>query len=148
MLMWLTEVKTRPTYVRRIVRDVLAASVGFGLGVSYSLVGGMAPDLTNLPAEEQRTEQSRAVSSTTWTDGPWPFTVDRGELKCIGPVDDPGVLFVTDQGDTYALNPAAIRMADRVGAIADLDPIWRDDPETLGAKVNVSPMILYALKLC
>ena len=59
MLMWLTEVKTRPTYVRRIVRDVLAASVGFGLGVSYSRVGGMAPDLTNLPAEEQRTEQSK-----------------------------------------------------------------------------------------
>ena len=148
MLMWLTEVKTRPTYVRRIVRDVLAASVGFGLGVSYSLVGGMAPDLTNLPAEEQRTEQSSAVSSTTWTDGPWPFAVDGGELTCIGPVDDPGVFLVTDNGEMFALNHAAIRMADRVGARADLDPIWRNHPDIIGAKVNVSPLILYGLTLC
>ena len=122
MLMWLTEVKTRPTYVRRIVRDVLAASVGFGLGVSYSRTGGMAPDLTNLPAEEQRTEQSSAVSSTTWTDGPWLFAVDRGELTCIGPVDDPGVFLVTDNGEMFALNPAAIRMADRVGAMSGPGP--------------------------
>ena len=138
----------RPTHSKSIVRNVLKVSVGFGLGVSYSLVGGPAPDLAEPPAEQQPTEISSTVSAATWTDGPWPFTVDRGELKCIGPVDDPGVLFVTDQGDTYALNPAAIRMADRVGAMADLDPIWRDDPETLGAKVNVSPMIQYALKLC
>ena len=148
MLMQLTEVKTRPTYVRRIVRDVLAASVGFGLGVSYSLAGGMAPDLTNLPADEQRTEQSSAVRSTTWTDGPWPFTVEDGELTCIGPADDPGVFLVTDTGEMFALNPAAIRMADRVGAIADLDPIWRNHPDIIGAKVNVSPMILYGLTLC
>ena len=35
-----------------------------------------------------------------------------------------------------------------VGARADLDPIWRKDPDILGAKVNVSPMILYPLTLC
>ena len=130
------------------MRDVLAASVGFGLGVSCSLVGGFAPDLMNLPAEEQRTEQSSAVSAATWTDGPWPFTVEGGELTCIGPFDDPGVFLVTDKGELFALNPAAIRMADRVGAIADLDPIWRNDPVILGAKMNVSPMILYGLTLC
>ena len=130
------------------MRDVLAASVGFGLGVSYSLVGGSAPDLTNLPAEEQRTENSSSVSAATWTDGPWPFTVEGGELTCIGPADDPGVFLVTDTGEMFALNPAAILMADQVGAMADLDPIWRDDSDTLGAKVNVSPMILYGLTLC
>ena len=131
------------------MRDVLAASVGFGLGVSYSLVGGFAPDLTNLPAEEQRTENSSSVSAATWTDGPWPFSVDRGELRCIvGPAEDPGVFLVTDQGEMFALNPAAILMADRVGAMADLGPIWRNDPVILGAKVNVSPMILYGLTLC
>ena len=130
------------------MRDVLAASVGFGLGVSYSLVGGSAPDLTNLPAEEQRTENSSTASAATWTDGPWPFSVDRGELRCIGPADDPGVFLVTDQREMFALNPAAILMADRVGAMADLDPIWRNDPVILGAKMNVSPMILYGLTLC
>ena len=130
------------------MRDVLAASVGFGLGVSCLLVGGCAPDLAEPPAEEQRTENSSTVSAATWTDGPWPFTVEGGELTCIGPADDPGVFLVTDQREMFALNPAAIRMADRVGARADLDPIWRDDPDILGAKVNVSPMILYALTLC
>ena len=48
----------------------------------------------------------------------------------------------------FALNPAAIRMAGQVGAIADLDPIWRWlDPDLPSAKVNVSPMIVYALAL-
>ena len=137
-----------PAYVRSIARDVLAVSVGFGLGISYSLVGGIAPDVADLPAEERRSDQSSTVSAAIWTDGPWPFTVEDGELVCIGPVDDPGVFLVTDQREIFALNPAAIRMADRVGAIADLDPIWRDDRDIPGAKVNVSPLILYGLTLC
>ena len=132
-----------------IMNDVLAASIGFGLAVSCMLVGGCAVDVAERPAEPQRTEISSTVSAATWTDGPWPFTVDRGELQCIGPADDPGVFLVTDQGDIYALNPAAIRMADQVGAIADLDPIWRwYDPEYPNARVNVSPMIVYGLALC
>ena len=137
-----------PTYARSIVRAELEVSVGFGLGVSCSLAGGCAPDLAGLPAKEPRTEISSTVSAATWTDGPWPFTVDRGELTCIGPDDDPGVFLVTDSGEMFALNSAAIRMADRVGAMADLDPIWRDHPDILDAKVNVSPMILYGLTLC
>ena len=141
--------RSSPTYARSIVRDALkVVSVGFGLGVWWLLAAGCAPDLAEPLAEEQRTENSSTVSAATWTDVPWPFTVDRGELRCIGPVDDPGVFLVTDQGEMYALNPAAIRMADRVGAIADLDPIWRDHPDVLDAKVNVSPMILYGLALC
>ena len=96
-----------------------------------------------------RTEMSSTVSAATWADGPWPFTIDRGELVGIGPSDDPGVFLVTDMGDMFALNPAAILMADQMGATADLDPIWRwRDPELMNAKVNVSPMSLYGLALC
>ena len=54
-----------PAYVRSIARDVLAVSVGFGLGISYSLVGGTAPDFADLPAEERRSEQSSTVSAAT-----------------------------------------------------------------------------------
>ena len=128
--------------------------VGFGLGISCALTGDSVPDLVDQSVvdqsvEEARTEHSSTVSEATWTDGPWPFTVDRGELVCIGPTDDPGVFLVTDTGDMFALNPAAILIADQVGAIADLNPIWRwNDPEFLNSKVNVSPMILYALALC
>ena len=137
-----------PAYVRSIARDVLAVCVGFGLGIWYSLVGGFVAHDVDPPADRQRTERSSTVSAATWTDGPWPFTIESGELTCIGPVDYPGVFLVTDNGDTFALNPAAIRMADQVGAIADLDPIWRADADILGTRVNVSPMILYALTLC
>ena len=100
-------------------------------------------------ADERPIERSSVVSAATWTDGQWPFTIERGELTCLGPADDPGVFIVTDKGDMFALNPAAIRMADRVGAKPDLDPIWRwRDPDFQTGRVNVSPMILYALALC
>ena len=132
-----------------ILHAAVVLSVGFGLGVAYALVGGVAPDVTDRPAEAQRAEMSSAVSAATWTDGPWPFTVGQGTLRCIGPAGDPGVFFATDAGETFALNPAAIRMAGRVGAAADLDPIWRwTDRDLPNVKVNVSPMILYALALC
>ena len=77
-----------------------------------------------------------------------PFTIESGELACIGPVEDPGVFIALADGEVFALNPAGIRMADEVGATADLDPIWREHPDLPGVKVNVSPVILYALKLC
>lgn len=141
-------VTTRPPFLRRIVRDVFLLSVGFALGVSYALVGGSTPEHEGLSFEKPRTENSSTVSAATWTVAPWPFTIERGELTCFGPADDPGVFIVTDTGDTFALNPAAIRMADQAGAMADLDPIWRDDPDLVGAKVNVSPLILIALQLC
>ena len=137
-----------PAYVRSIARDVLAVSVGFGLGILYSLPCGFETDPVDRPTDTQRTEQSSTVSAAAWTDGPWPFTIDRGELTCIGPEDAPGVFIVTHQDEIFALNPAAILMADQVGAMADLDPIWWDDPDIIGAKVNVSPIILYALALC
>ena len=128
-------------------RDVRALAVG--LGLCLLLAGCSAWDAGEQTTDEPRTERSRIVSAATWTDGPWPLTIEKGELTCIGPADDPGVFVVTDQGEMFALNPAAIRMADQVGAIADLDPIWQwTDPDLPTGRVNVSPMILYALELC
>ena len=120
-----------------------------GLGLCLLPAGCSSPDAVGQAVDAPRTNRSSTVSAATWTDGPWPFTIESGELTCIGPADDPGVFVVTDQGDMYALNPAAIRMADQVGAMADLDPIWQwSDPELPTGRVNVSPLILYALELC
>ena len=69
-------------------------------------------------------------------------------MICIASADAPGVFIVTENGETFALNPASIRMAGQAGAMADLDPIWRNDPDLVGAKVNVSPVIFCALQLC
>ena len=126
---------------------VWALAVGFGL--CLPLAGCSSPDVIAPTADESATPGSSAVSAATWTDGPWPFTIENGELTCIGPADAPGVFIVTDKGEMFALNPAAIRMADQVGAMADLEPIWRwRDPDLPTKRMNVSPMILYALKLC
>ena len=131
---------------KRTTRDVRAIAVG--LGLCLPLAGCSPPDVVGQTTEERPTEESSAVSTVTWTDGPWPFTIERGELTCIGPADDPGVFIVTDEGAMFALNPAAIRMAHEVGAMADLDPIWQEHPDMPGVKVNVSPMIVHALALC
>ena len=132
---------------RTDARNVRAMAVG--LGLCLPLAGCSPADVATPPADESPTPRSSAVSAATWTDGQWPFTIERGELTCIGPADDPGVFIVTEKGQMFALNPAAIRMADQVGAIADLDTIWRwRDPEFPNTKANVSPMIRYALALC
>ena len=132
---------------RTVARDVRAVAVG--LGLCLPLAGCASPDAVDQSADQRRSERSSTVSASTWTDGPWPFTVEEGELRCIGPEEDRGVFLVTATGEMYALNPAAIRMADQVGAMTDLDPIWRwRDPEFMNARVNVSPMILHALQLC
>ena len=123
-----------------------ALAVGLAL---LPLAGCGSPDVVAPTADKALIPKSSTVSAATWTDGPWPFTIERGELTCIGPTDDPGVFVVTENGEMFALNPAAIRMADQVGAMADLNPIWRWlDPDLPNAKVNVSPLILYALQLC
>ena len=140
-----TEVR-KPRY-RTAARNVRTLAVG--LGSCLPLIGCYSSDTVDHAADERRTERSSAVSAASWTDGPWPFTIERGELTCIGPADDPGVFIVTETGQMFALNPAAIRMANQVGAIADLNPIWQwRDPEFPTTKVNVSPMIVYALTLC
>ena len=127
-----------------ITRNARALAVGLGLCLPP---GCSSPDVVEPAAYEPRTERSSTVSAAMWTDGLWPFTIESGELTCIGPAEDPGV-FIAAKGDVFALNPAAIRLADQVGANPDLDPIWREHPDMPGVKVNVSPMILYALKLC
>ena len=120
-----------------------------GLGLCLPLAGCSSPDVTEPTADESPPLDSSAVSAATWTDGPWPFTIENGELTCIGPADTPGVFIVTEDGEMYALNPAAIRMAEQVGARTDLDAIWQwSDPDLPTTRVNVSPMILYALELC
>ena len=142
-------VRTVPGKVGNTVRYLLSVAIGCWSVAYGTLAGCSSPDVTAPLANESPTRGSSTVSAATWTDGPWPFTIESGELTCIGPEDDPGVFIVTENGDMFALNPAAIRMADQVGAIADLDPIWQwSDPDLPTTRVNVSPMILYALELC
>ncbi|MDW0360800.1 DUF2511 domain-containing protein [Halomonas venusta] len=69
----------------------------------------------------------------------WPFTVDSGRLECWR---GPSAVFITS-GKVYQLNGMARQMGH-----APLEPIWRDNPDIPGTKVNIGPMIERALRLC
>lgn len=60
------------------------------------------------------------VSKATWTDGPWPFTVSEGMLRCRFSYH---VTF-TSGGVEYALSGAA----KKAGQFGDIDDVMPDGP--------------------
>ncbi|WP_231744606.1 DUF2511 domain-containing protein [Mycobacterium sp. GA-1199] len=83
------------------------------------------------------------VERATWTEGPWPFTVDSATLMCTKGAGGERVTVVADR-EMYALNGTA-RAAN---LWPPFDPIWRDDPNAPGVKVDIGPMIDRGLALC
>ena len=111
---------------RRILTATTTALVG--LSVMLAPVAAAAP---NRPAGY--------VSESTWSDGPWPFTVPDGTLMCTSQ----RVTFTANR-TMYALNGAA----KSTGQFAPIDAIWKDDPSHPGLKINLGPMIQKGLSLC
>lgn len=71
---------------------------------------------------------------------PWPLTVGDGVLRCQPP---DSVTIVAD-GTSYAVNG----MASTQGHGVEIDPIWLDNPDLAGTKINIGPMINAGLALC
>jgi hypothetical protein len=73
----------------------------------------------------------------------WPLTVSEGRLACERGM---AVVFTDPSGNRYAVNGMA--MTWDLGA--DIDPIWRDNPnpDLGGLKVNIGPLIDRGLDLC
>lgn len=69
----------------------------------------------------------------------WPFTVQSGIVDCV---DGQAAVFKTG-GRSYQLNGFA-----RSRGYAPIDPIWRENPEIPGTKVNIGRMIDLALQQC
>lgn len=67
----------------------------------------------------------------------WPFTVDSGEL-----CRDGDKVWLAHNGETYALNGLSQQITKH-----ELWPIWRDDPDSPGRKINIGPMIEKGLSL-
>jgi hypothetical protein len=83
-------------------------------------------------------------------DGKWPLTVKSGTLSCK---QIPGVKYgklvtFTAGQDTYALNGTAKGHAKKRGWIKDVTPIWKDNPEIFGTKINIGSLIDRGLELC
>ena len=83
------------------------------------------------------------VERETWTDGPWPFTVDSATLFCTKGADGERVTVVANR-EMYALNGTAKSSK----LYPPFDAIWRDDPNGAGLKINIGPMIDRGLALC
>ncbi|GEN28975.1 hypothetical protein HVA01_26210 [Halovibrio variabilis] len=69
----------------------------------------------------------------------WPFTVESGVVDCV---DGQAAIFKTG-GTSYQLNGFA-----RSSGYAPIDPIWRENPEIPGVRVNIGSMIDLALEQC
>jgi hypothetical protein len=83
------------------------------------------------------------VERETWTDGPWPFTVDSATLMCTKGAGGERVTVVANR-EMYALNGTA----KSANLWPPFDPIWLDDPQVPGLKVNIGPMIERGRALC
>lgn len=69
----------------------------------------------------------------------WPFTVEAGVVDCV---KGGGAIFKSN-GQSYQLNGTASHMG-----FQPINPIWRDNPDIKGTKINIGPMISLALQQC
>ncbi|MGV9797325.1 DUF2511 domain-containing protein [Mycobacterium sp. NPDC003449] len=81
------------------------------------------------------------VSRETWSDGPWPLTVDEAVLECQGD----GLVTITAGESKYSLNAAA---NTQTGLPDYADPIGLPDPNRSGFHIDGGPLIQRGLALC
>ena len=96
-----------------------------------------------------RPPQNPAVASAdTWNDGPWPLTIDGGVLTCTR-VAGTEALYITDSnGRMWPLNGAGQAHHARWGAESSIDPVWRENPQIPGTRINIGPLIQRARARC
>ncbi|MBF4161446.1 DUF2511 domain-containing protein [Nocardioides acrostichi] len=86
------------------------------------------------------------VTAASYGDG-WPLTVEYGALTCrivkSGGREASSVT-IRVPGAQYALNGVARSMSP----FQNVDPIWADNPDIKGAKLDLGPFIERGLELC
>ena len=93
-----------------------------------------------LPLAACLSEEDRTVRASDFGDA-WPFTVSEGRVNCFKAGHT--LTFAPSSAVSYALTGGA-----RADGYADITPIWRDDPNIPGAKVNLQPITEAARKQC
>jgi hypothetical protein len=106
-----------------------------------------APTVKHVDVPDSLKNEPGLLVSTDYGDD-WPLTVEYGVVKCqnrtIGGRQLQVVTFVDPMRKTWAVNGTAQAQTD----YPEIDPIWADDPELEGAKINISPVIDRGLELC
>lgn len=70
---------------------------------------------------------------------PWPLTVNSGTLRC-----EADAVTIAAQGNTWNVNGVAT--SRDIGD--EIEPIWEENPEIEGTRVNIGPLIDAGLDLC
>jgi Protein of unknown function (DUF2511) len=103
-----------------------------GVAVVVSLLTSACADSTS---SSQTSTTIRRADFRKW----WPFKVKEGTLVCVGA----GAVTFEANGTVYAVNGTAGGQG-----FAEIELIWRDDPDNPGLKVNIGPVIDRGLALC
>lgn len=104
------------------------------------------PTTTSKPTTTEATnpycviDGSSMLINATCIHDDWPLSAEEGVLACHPAF---AVTFAAD-GTEYAINGLA-RQRDEW---AEVDPIWLDNPDVEGLKVNIGPLIDLGLTLC
>lgn len=110
---------------------------------------GAAPEPSDQPVDvpTELEDDPGLLVSSDYGDA-WPLTVEYGVVECqnrtIGGRELQVVTFVDPNRRTWAVNGTAQSHTD----YPVIDPIWADDPDLEGAKINISPIIDAGLDLC
>ena len=148
----------RPTESTDTDKRGCAKGCGYVIAIGFLgvLVATVLPTLCSSPRQtgdrvshpppaSKRAPVSRGVSVTRaeWGDA-WPFKVDSGTVDCVNSLGNGnGAAVFRYGGKTYALNGYA-----QSRGYMNLRPIWRDNPDIPGTKIDIGPMIKLALGQC
>lgn len=85
---------------------------------------------------DEHAVSAETASSEGWE---WPLTVDSATVFCSGS----GRLVINAEGKNYALNGLA-----KGDGLPALNPIWKDDPDVSGLKIDVGGLTEWATQAC
>ncbi len=137
--------------MRRILKWMMYAAGSLVALIFLSVV--VAITKSDAPVEQRIVRGF--VDEATWTDGPWPLTVSRGQLTCIRGA----AYFEEPVGERkvrrWPLNGFAQVQSKRNDAMPSIDPIWRDAEPVMVDGFNMAPpktpisgMVSAAMKMC
>lgn len=95
----------------------------------------LSEDASDEPASNEQ-KMSRADLGDDW-----PLTVESGIVRCEGAGE---IYFDAANGTTYAVNGLALGR----DTAPKIDPIWANNPDIKGTKINIGPIIDQGLELC
>ena len=114
-------------------------------GLCANAMPEAGPEPVQVPAELE--DEPGLVSRNDLGDE-WPLTVDYGVLLCendaAGDIALQIVTFQDPSGKMYAFNGTAKTHTD----LPAIDPIWADDPDVDGLKIDMGPLNERGLALC